>query len=393
MMNYVIKQGDTLWDLARQHGTTVEALAQENGIADPNRIRAGMTLNIPGAAMEPTVGATPRARPQSVAAMADSAPIPNGNPARTPSSVMTEVGMEPEEPAQATLDYRVPVGGMQPTRISAPAPGSLTSGRMTSMPQPGPAATANLDYSIPIASAQPERIVAPRPGSMTTGSMTPIPGSGGPSPSQQAYLDQTVALENALAQQQAGEPQRIAAQEAWWRQRDATTAEANRAGADEEAANAAYGTQGAARTPNDPAFLLDERRMFQTRATQGEANRAGADEEAANAAYSPVAAAMMTDLEEPAPMGTTGVGGGPDTAQPQRAGALDPRQGGAPRGEMDPTLANRAAIRDAMRAFAGMTEEQLWAIDRSRFDDAQFDAWRRAVSAAMMDPQLRRPGG
>jgi len=348
-MNYVIQEGDTLSALAQRYGTTVQALVDANNIADRNVIRAGRTLNIPGAPMEPTVGATPRARPASVAAMADSAPTSAINPARTPSSVMADVGMEPEEPsAQAPLDYRVPVGAVQPTRISAPTPGSLTSGRMMPLPQPGPAATANLDYSIPIAPASPGRIVAPRPGSMTTGSMTPIPGSGGPSPSQQAYLDRTMALEAALAQQQAGEPQRRAEQDTRMRARDA--------------------------------------------ATTTEANRAGADEEAANAAYSPVAAAMMTDLDEPALMGTTYPGGGPGTAQPQRAGALDPRQGGAPRGEMDPTLANRAAIRDAMRAFAGLTEDQLWQIDRSRFDDVQFDAWRRAVLDAMRDEQLRRTG-
>ena len=45
---YRVKPGDTLAAIARRHGTTVEALAAANGIGNPNRIRAGATLQIPG---------------------------------------------------------------------------------------------------------------------------------------------------------------------------------------------------------------------------------------------------------------------------------------------------------------------------------------------------------
>lgn len=48
MAVYTIKKGDTLSDIARANGTTVDALAAANSIADVNRIRAGSTLNIPG---------------------------------------------------------------------------------------------------------------------------------------------------------------------------------------------------------------------------------------------------------------------------------------------------------------------------------------------------------
>lgn len=44
---YTIRKGDTLGQLASRFGTTVDALAQSNGIADPNRIRAGATLRLP----------------------------------------------------------------------------------------------------------------------------------------------------------------------------------------------------------------------------------------------------------------------------------------------------------------------------------------------------------
>lgn len=41
-----VRAGDTLWAIARKYGTTVEAIARENRIADPNRIFAGERLRI-----------------------------------------------------------------------------------------------------------------------------------------------------------------------------------------------------------------------------------------------------------------------------------------------------------------------------------------------------------
>lgn len=50
MSVYQIKKGDTLSGIAAQYGTTVQALAQANGIANVNKIYAGQSLNIPDAA-------------------------------------------------------------------------------------------------------------------------------------------------------------------------------------------------------------------------------------------------------------------------------------------------------------------------------------------------------
>lgn len=41
-----VRAGDTLWAIARKYGTTVEAIARENRIVDPNRIFAGERLRI-----------------------------------------------------------------------------------------------------------------------------------------------------------------------------------------------------------------------------------------------------------------------------------------------------------------------------------------------------------
>lgn len=45
--SYVVQPGDTLSAIAARYGTTVEALAQANGLPDPNRISVGQVLVIP----------------------------------------------------------------------------------------------------------------------------------------------------------------------------------------------------------------------------------------------------------------------------------------------------------------------------------------------------------
>jgi LysM repeat protein len=50
---YTVKSGDTLAKIAAANDTTVQALVQANGIRDPDLIRTGQTLVIPGAAAAP----------------------------------------------------------------------------------------------------------------------------------------------------------------------------------------------------------------------------------------------------------------------------------------------------------------------------------------------------
>jgi len=47
MTTHKIKEGDTLSSIAKRYGTTVDAIAANNGIKDKNLIYAGDTLNIP----------------------------------------------------------------------------------------------------------------------------------------------------------------------------------------------------------------------------------------------------------------------------------------------------------------------------------------------------------
>lgn len=53
MSTYIIKSGDTLSKIAAANGTTVAALAAANGISNPNAIKAGASLTLPGSASVP----------------------------------------------------------------------------------------------------------------------------------------------------------------------------------------------------------------------------------------------------------------------------------------------------------------------------------------------------
>lgn len=45
---HTVARGETLWGIARRTGVRVAAIAEANGIANPNRIREGQRLTIPG---------------------------------------------------------------------------------------------------------------------------------------------------------------------------------------------------------------------------------------------------------------------------------------------------------------------------------------------------------
>lgn len=47
--SYTVRRGDTLYSLARRHNTTMGVLMWLNGISNPNRIRVGQSLLVPGA--------------------------------------------------------------------------------------------------------------------------------------------------------------------------------------------------------------------------------------------------------------------------------------------------------------------------------------------------------
>ena len=74
MSTYKIKSGDTLSQIAKKYNTTVKTLQNINNIADPNKIRAGKSLNV--GIPKPGMGSARKVNPyagqtkKSMAAMA-----------------------------------------------------------------------------------------------------------------------------------------------------------------------------------------------------------------------------------------------------------------------------------------------------------------------------------
>ena len=48
-LHHVVRRGDTLWDIARLHGTTARAIRRVNGVQSVRRLRVGQRLEIPSA--------------------------------------------------------------------------------------------------------------------------------------------------------------------------------------------------------------------------------------------------------------------------------------------------------------------------------------------------------
>ena len=53
---HIVQRGETMSSIARLYGTTVHAIATENGIANPHLIYAGQRLAIPGGSTPPPAG-------------------------------------------------------------------------------------------------------------------------------------------------------------------------------------------------------------------------------------------------------------------------------------------------------------------------------------------------
>ena len=90
---YVVQPGDTLYRISVKFGVSEYALMALNGILNPNRIAAGQTLQLPGAATQ--VAPAPTAVPSAAAApaLATSAPAAIASaPAAAPGSYVVQAG-------------------------------------------------------------------------------------------------------------------------------------------------------------------------------------------------------------------------------------------------------------------------------------------------------------
>lgn len=103
---YVVKKGDSLSKIAVAHHVKTKALADANGITDPNKIREGMKLKIPGASAAPAdkpAAEAPKA-PEAPAAAPAAPVVPLdqlNSAAPAPEAPKAEAPKAPEAPAPA----------------------------------------------------------------------------------------------------------------------------------------------------------------------------------------------------------------------------------------------------------------------------------------------------
>ena len=120
--SYVVKNGDSLYGIARAHKTTVAELQRTNGITDALKMKPGMTLKVPAGAA--TADATPATSPATSSA---ATPAPGGvrllNP---PAGAVAPVADAPPPPPAK-------VAGLGPVAV----PAAPVSGKFL-MPAHGP---------------------------------------------------------------------------------------------------------------------------------------------------------------------------------------------------------------------------------------------------------------
>jgi len=105
---YTVQPGDTLYEIARRFGVSVEALARANGILNPALIHPGQVLVIP------VPGTTPRP------------PVATPTPSRTPSALTTPVAPSPTIATGTPNPTRVrPTSTPKPTRTPTAQPVTL----------------------------------------------------------------------------------------------------------------------------------------------------------------------------------------------------------------------------------------------------------------------------
>lgn len=96
---YVVQRGDTLYSIARRHGTTVANLSSLNGITNPSQLEVGQRLRVGGGSV------------------ASSSPAASSTPAR--SSGTTSGSTQPARAADAaTIAWAWPVRGNVITQFS-----------------------------------------------------------------------------------------------------------------------------------------------------------------------------------------------------------------------------------------------------------------------------------
>jgi LysM repeat protein len=117
---HVVQRGDTLWSIATRYGTTADAVAKANGLADANRIYAGQRLVIP--AGSPVAGTAGTSAPATYTVRhGDTLAAIAYRHGTTVSSLAAANGLANPNYIYPGLRLRIPPSGNTPAAGSTPA--------------------------------------------------------------------------------------------------------------------------------------------------------------------------------------------------------------------------------------------------------------------------------
>jgi len=125
---YVVRRGDTLYAIARRYGTTAQALARANGLANANYIYAGQRLTIPGGGSSASSGSASSSGSQTYTVRrGDTLAAIAYRYGTTAWAIASANGLANPSYIYVGQKLRIPSGGT--TAAPAPATGASPTGR------------------------------------------------------------------------------------------------------------------------------------------------------------------------------------------------------------------------------------------------------------------------
>jgi len=166
---YTVRRGDTLSEIARDHGVSVEALQEANDIGDPGRLRVGQQLVIP---VEPSPGI----------ALAAEAALPTATvpPAPTATAAATHTAVPPTatpQPPTPTATATAMPATATPTPVPTSTPTSIPTATATNTLVPTATATStttSVPTATPVPTATGTPTNTPLPTATPTGTSAPL---------------------------------------------------------------------------------------------------------------------------------------------------------------------------------------------------------------------------
>jgi spore coat assembly protein SafA len=106
--DYTVRKGDTLWDIARSHGVSLQSLIAANPqIKDPNMIHPGETVHIPGGGTQ-AAGGSGAPSTGSVGGASPGTPVSGNNAAAIAQQFLGENASELKRSGKLPMDPNVP---------------------------------------------------------------------------------------------------------------------------------------------------------------------------------------------------------------------------------------------------------------------------------------------